>query len=94
MFKRNALLIWIILLVSIFSSPQYSLGVEVSGYTDKGIYVNGELDVDSSGNVEGYLYTNGGKAIHVEGEIQDKSTVEIDTDSWEGGGYDLDIDSW
>ncbi len=94
MLKRNALLIWIIFLLSILSFPQYSLGIEVSGYTDKEIYVHGDLDVDSSGNVDGYLYTNNGKPIHVEGEIQDKSTVEIDTDSWGGGGYDLDIDSW
>jgi hypothetical protein len=94
MFKGNALLIWIIFLLSIFFLPQNSLGIEVSGYTDKGIYVHGDLDVDSSGNVDGYVYTNSGKAIHVEGEIQDKSTIEIDTDSWGGSGYDLDIDSW
>ena len=74
--------------------PQYSLGIEVSGYSDKGIYVYGDLDVDSSGSVDGYLYTDKGKAIHVEGEIQDKSTVEIDSDSWGGGEYELDIDSW
>ena len=68
--------------------------MDVSGYTDKGIYVYGDLDVDSSGNVDGYVYTDKGKSIHVEGEIQDKNTVEIDSDSWEGGGYELDIDSW
>jgi len=70
------------------------VAMDVSGYTDKGIYVYGDLDVDSSGNVDGYVYTDKGKSIHVEGEIQDKDTVEIDSDSWEGGGYELDIDSW
>ena len=81
-------------LLFIPSLPQNTSGLEVSGYTDKGIYVYGDLDVDSSGNVDGYVYTDKGKAIHVEGEIQDKDSVEIDTDSWGGGGYDLDIDSW
>ncbi len=50
---------------------------DVSGYTDNGIYVYGDLDMDSSGNLDGYLYTNKAKSIYVEGEIQDKSTVEI-----------------
>ncbi len=74
--------------------PQYALAIEVSGYTDKGIHVHGDLDIDSSGNVDGYLYTNKGKTIHVEGEIQDRNSIEIDSDSWGGGGYELDIDSW
>lgn len=34
--------------------PQYALAIDVSGYTDKGIHVYGDLDVDSSGNVDGY----------------------------------------
>lgn len=70
------------------------MAIDVSGYTDEGIYVQGDLDVDSSGNVDGYVYTPQGKSINVEGGIEDRDTVEIDTDSWEGGGYELDIDSW
>lgn len=94
MIKATASFSCTIAFLFVLLSPQYSSGVEVSGYTDRGIYVQGDLDVDSSGNVDGYLYTDRGRAIHVEGEIQDKSTVEIDSDNWGGGGYELDIDSW
>lgn len=91
MVKNIASAISIIVLLLL---PQNSSGIDVSGYTDKGIYVYGDLDVDSSGNVDGYLYTDRGKTIYVDGEIQDRDTIEIDSDSWGGGGYDLDIDSW
>jgi hypothetical protein len=84
-----------LVLTSVFwSSIGDLMALEVSGHTDKGVYVSGDLDVDSSGNVDGYVNTSNGKAIHVEGEIQDKNTVEINSDSWDGGGYELDIDSW
>ena len=66
--------------------------VDVSGYTDKGVHVYGTLDINSDGSVEGYVYTNNGRSIHVEGEIQSGGSVEIDSDSWGGGGYELDID--
>ena len=72
--------------------PAHANSVDVSGYTDKGVYVYGDLDISSDGSVDGYVYTNHGKSIHVEGEIESGGTVEIDNDSWGGGGYDLDID--
>ena len=66
--------------------------VDVSGYTDKGIYVHGDLDIYSDGSVDGYLYTPNGRSIYVEGEIVSGGSVEIDSDSWGGGCYELDID--
>ena len=72
--------------------PGYPGSVDVSGYTDKGVHVYGELDVNSDGSVDGYVYTPGGKSVYVEGEMERGGTVEIDHDDFEGGGYELDID--
>lgn len=66
--------------------------VEVSGYNDKGVYVSGELDVSSGGTVDGYLTTNNGQSIYVEGDIVSGGEVEISSDGWGGGGYSLDVD--
>ncbi|MCX5831349.1 MAG: hypothetical protein NT140_05610 [Deltaproteobacteria bacterium] len=79
-----------VLILTAYSAQASS--VDVSGYTDKGVYVHGDLDINSDGSVDGYVYTDHGKSIHVEGEIESGGTVEIDNDSWGGGGYDLDID--
>lgn len=47
------------------------MALDVSGYTVKGIYVRGDLDVDSSGDVDGYLCARQGRSIHVEGELEE-----------------------
>jgi hypothetical protein len=75
-----------------YVSPGISGSVDVSGYTNKGVHVQGELDINSDGSVEGYLNTDKGKSIHVEGELETGGSVSIDSDNWGGGGYDLDID--
>ncbi len=85
----------VLLTVTIFILMPYSVqanSIDVSGYTDKGIYVHGELDINSDGSVDGYVYTSNGRSIHVEGELESGGTVEIESDSWGGGGYELDID--
>jgi len=89
--KTFALLLTVIIFILMPYSAQAS-SVDVSGYTDKGVYVSGELDINSDGSVEGYLYTTKGRSIHVEGELESGGTVEIESDSWGGGGYELDID--
>ena len=75
-------------------SQAYTLpkNIFVSGYTAKGIYVQGHLDADSTGTVYGYLYSEKGK-VYVKGKIQG-TTVEIVSDDLRGGGYKLNIDSW
>jgi len=74
------------------ASQAYTLPLDilVSGYTDKGIYVQGDLDADSRGRVYGTLFSDKGK-IAVNGKIQGKS-VEIILD--DGCKYKLNIDSW
>jgi hypothetical protein len=74
------------------SSAIASGSVDVSGYTDKGVHVYGDLDVNSDGSVDGYLYAPNGSSIYVEGEIGSGGSVEIDSDSWGGSGYELDLD--
>lgn len=80
------------IMVTASALPGIAGSVDVSGYTDKGVYVYGELDINSDGSVDGYVYTPNGSSIHVEGEIDSGDTVEIDSDSWGGGGYELDVD--
>jgi hypothetical protein len=89
--KILSLFVLVVLLVLMVNSAEAS-SVDVSGYTDKGVYVSGDLDVSSDGSVDGYVNTDKGRSIHVEGELESGGTVEIDSDSWGGGGYDLDID--
>lgn len=89
---KNLALIALFLVLSLVPIPCYPNSVTVSGYTDKGIYVYGELDVNLDGSVDGYVYTPGGKSIYVGGEIQRGGTVEIDRDDFGGGGYELNID--
>jgi len=66
--------------------------IHVTGYTDEGVYVYGDLNVNSDDSVDGNVYTQDGRIIHVEGELTNIDTVEIESDSWGGGGYELDID--
>ena len=84
-----------IVLIIVLTQPS-ALGseIEVSGYNNHGIYLHGNLYVDSSGSVDGYLYTSRGRAVYVEGEIINRNTVEINNDDLGDGGYELDIDSW
>jgi hypothetical protein len=89
---KSLSLTFIFCVLFVIPIPCYPGSVDVSGYTDKGIYVYGELDVNSDGSVDGYVYTPGGKSIYVEGEIEKGGTVEIDHDDFDGGGYELDID--
>jgi hypothetical protein len=72
--------------------PAIAGSVDVSGYTDKGIYVQGELDINSDGSVDGYVTTDHGRDLYVEGDLESGGSVSIDNDDWGGGGYDLDID--
>ena len=81
--------------VTIFILIPYSVqasSVHVSGVTDKGVYVYGELDVNTDNSVDGYVYTQDSRRIHVEGKLKSADTIEIESDSWDGGGYELDID--
>jgi hypothetical protein len=66
--------------------------IDVSGYTDKDVYVHGELDVSSGGSAEGYLHTERGSTIYIQGDIESGGEVYVYSDSWGGGGYYLDID--
>lgn len=79
-------------IITLVAYPVQASSVDVSGYSDKGVYVHGELDVNSDGSVDGYVYTRNGRSIHVEGELESGGSVEIESDSWSGGGYELDID--
>lgn len=72
--------------------PAIAGSADVSGYTDKGVHVYGDLDINADGSVDGYLYAPNGSSIYVDGEIVSGGSVEIDSDSWGGGGYELDID--
>jgi hypothetical protein len=83
-------LLAITLVISIH--PAIAGSVDVSGYTDEGVYVQGELDISSGGSVDGYVTTDGGKDIYIEGELESGGSVSVDSDSWDGGGYDLDVD--
>jgi hypothetical protein len=85
-------ILYILCLLFLLPVTCYSGSVDVSGYTDKGVYVYGELDVNPDGSVEGYVYTPRGKSLYVEGEIERGGTVEIEHDDSGGGGYELDID--
>ncbi len=79
------------IVLTLTALPAIAGSVDVSGYTDNGVYVYGDLDINSGGSVDGYLYTPNGSSIHVEGEIDSGGNVEIDSDSWGGGGYELDV---
>jgi len=57
-----------------------------------GVYVQGELDINPGGSVDGYVTTSQGKDIYIEGELESGGSVSVDSDSWGGGGYDLDVD--
>ena len=76
----------------LFISPAIAGSVDVSGYTDEDIHVQGELDINSDGTVDGYVTTDRGREIYVEGELERGGSVSIDNDDRGGGGYDLDID--
>jgi len=95
-FEEGKMKTFIVLLtVTIFILIPNSIqagSVHVSGVTDKGVYVYGELDVNSDDSVDGYVYTQDARRIHVEGKLKGADTVEIESDSWGGGGYELDID--
>jgi hypothetical protein len=65
----------------LFTCTAFAGSVDVSGYTDKDIYVEGELDINSGGSVDGYLTTDRGREIYVEGELESGGSVEIDSDS-------------
>ena len=88
----NLLLLSFGIVLVLFISPAIAGSVDVSGYTDKGIHVQGELDINSDGTVDGYVTTDRGKDLYVEGELESGGSVSIDNDDWGGGGYDLDID--
>ncbi|MBW1947824.1 MAG: hypothetical protein JRI33_07805 [Deltaproteobacteria bacterium] len=95
--KRHGtfLLVVVVIIAMVIAAsalPAIAGSVEVSGYTDKGIYVQGELDINQDGSVDGYLYTPKGNSIYVEGEIVRGGSVEIESDSWGGGGYELEVD--
>jgi len=61
---------------------------EVSGYGDDG-YVSGEVEVNpDSKEVEGYLYTDDGEEIYIEGERIDNGTIEGYDE--EGNFYELE----
>jgi len=89
---KNSFVLLIVTILILTAYPIQASSVDVSGYTNKGVYVHGELDIDSDGSVDGYVYTNNGKSIYVEGELESGGIVEIDSDSRGGGGYELDID--
>jgi hypothetical protein len=85
----------VLLTVTIFILIPYSVqasSINVSGTTDKEVFVYGELDLSSDGSVNGYVYTQDVRRIYVEGQLKSAVTVEIERDSWGGGGYELDID--
>jgi hypothetical protein len=85
-------LIMVASIVTTSAWPVIAGSVDVSGYTNKGVYVYGDLDINSDGSVDGYVYTPKGRSIYVEGEIVRGGSVEIDSDDWGGGGYELDVD--
>lgn len=89
---RLVAFLMVAIVVTASAWPAIAGSVDVSGYTDNGVYVYGELDINAGGSVDGYLYAPNGSSIHVEGEIDSGGTVEIDSDSWGGGGYELDVD--
>ncbi|HVO68299.1 MAG TPA: hypothetical protein VMT12_17620 [Syntrophales bacterium] len=91
--KTFFVLLAITILIVMPSSVQ-ARSVHVSGYTDQGVYVYGDMDVDADDSVVGYVYTQDGRKIYVEGELTSIDTVEIESDSWGGGGYELDIDAY
>ena len=74
------------------TSPALAGSVDVSGYTDERIHVQGELDINSDGSVDGHVSTEHGRDLYVEGEMESGGSVSIDNDDRGGGGYDLDID--
>ncbi len=91
--KRGSLFVLSLCVILVcYTCPVIAGSVEVSGYTDKGIYVQGELDINSDGTVDGNLTTDHGKDLYVEGEMESGGSVSIDNDDWGGGGYDLDIE--
>ncbi len=91
--KRKSLLVLSLsILLVCCACPAIAGSVDVSGYTDKGIYVQGELDINSDGTVDGNVITDHGKDLYVEGEMESGGSVSIDNDDWGGGGYDLDIE--
>jgi hypothetical protein len=91
--KRGSFYVFLLcIILACCNCPAIAGSVDVSGYTDKGIYVQGELDINSDGSVDGYVTTDHGRDFYVEGEIERGGSVSIDNDDWGGGGYDLDID--
>jgi hypothetical protein len=91
--KRGSLFVLSLCVILVcYTCPAFAGSVEVSGYTDEGIFVQGELDINSDGTVDGNVTTDHGKDLYVEGEMESGGCVSIDNDGRGGGGYDLDID--
>lgn len=90
--RRGFFVLPLCIMLTCCTCPAIGGSVDVSGYTDKGIYVQGELDINSDGTVDGNVTTDRGKDLYVEGELESGGSVSIDNDDWGGSGYDLDID--
>ncbi len=56
--------------------------IDVSGHTDKGVYIEREMDIYPNGSVDGYLYNPNRRSIYVEGGIAGGELVETDTARW------------
>lgn len=89
---KTAIMLITITTLALMGQSVGASSVDVSGYTDKGVYVYGDLDVNSDGSVDGYVYTSSGRSIYVEGELESGGIVEINSDSWNGGGYELEVE--
>jgi len=66
-----------------------SYNYDVSGYSDSGEYVYGEIDVDQSGG-DGYIYDENGDEVYIDVEWTGKGELEgYDSD---GNYYELEVD--
>ena len=92
--SKNLRHFWIYMLflttVSI-SNAVYAGDYDVSGYGfSDGSYVYGEVESDSNGDVEGYIYLENGDQVYIEGEFDGYGEIEAYGD--DGNYYELETE--
>ena len=77
------------LLATASVAQQYEYDVQGYDYDD-GQHAYGEIEADSNGNVSGYVYTDDGNEVYVEGSFTGYGEMEVYGD--DGKTYSLEVD--
>lgn len=87
--KQFSMSVLFILCTSSVFAQSYDYSVDGYSY-ETGGYVYGEIEADSYGNVNGYIYLDDGTEVYVDGEFDDYGEMEVYGD--DGNFYELEVD--